>query len=95
MYNFHKIRTNPNNNEQYFIHEAFNKSKTLNEIKSLKRKKKNDGRKNLKCLFFQDEDLKIKYNVLDSEKQELNKLNENIDLIENDERKIEKFENIG
>ena len=41
MYNFHKIRTNPNNSEQYFIHEEFNKSKTLNEIKSLKRKKKN------------------------------------------------------
>ena len=94
MYNFHKIRTNPNNSEQYFIHEEFNKSKTPNEIKSLKRKKKNDGRKNLKCLFFQDEDSKIKFTVLDSKKEEINKLNENIDLIENDEKKIEKFENI-
>ena len=55
MYNFHKIRTNPNKNEQYFIHESFNKSKTLKEIKSFKRKTKKDET-NMKCLFFEDED---------------------------------------
>ena len=94
MYNFHKIRTNPNNNEQYFIHESFNKSKTLKEIKSFKRKTKSDGEKNLKCLFFQGEDSKIKYTILDKKKEERNKLYENIDLIETDEKKVEKFENI-
>ena len=94
MYNFHKIRTNPNNNEQYFIHESFNKSKTLKEIKSFKRKTKRDGEKNLKCLFFQGEDSKIKYTILDKKKEERNKLYENIDLIETDEKKVEKFENI-
>ena len=35
MYNFHKIRTDPNKQEQYFINESLNKSKTLNEIKIL------------------------------------------------------------
>ena len=94
MYNFHKIRTNPNNNEQYFIHESFNKSKTLKEIKSFKRKTKSDGEKNLKCLFFQGEDSKIKYTILDKKKEERNKLYENIDLIETDEKKVEKFETI-
>ena len=94
MYNFHKIRTNPNNNEQYFIHESFNKSKTLKEIKSFKRKTKRDGEKNLKCLFFQGEDSKIKYTILDKKKEERNKLYESIDLIETDEKKVEKFENI-
>ena len=94
MYNFHKIRTNPNNNEQYFIHESFNKSKTLKEIKSFKRKTKRDGEKNLKCLFFQGEDSKIKYTILDKKKEERNKLYENIDLIETDEKKVEKFETI-
>ena len=29
MYNFHKIRTNPDKNEQYFIHESLNKNKSL------------------------------------------------------------------
>ena len=94
MYNFHKIRTDPSNNEQYFIHESFNKSKTLKEIKSFKRKTKNDGEKNLKCLFFQGEDSKIKYTILDKKKEEQNKLYENIDLIETDEKKVEKYENI-
>ena len=93
MYNFHKIRTNPNKSEQYFIHESFNKSITLKEIKSFKRKtKKNETDK--KCLFFEDEDSKIKYTVLKKKKEEKNKLSENIDLIENDEKKLEIFENI-
>ena len=92
MYNFHKIRTNPNKNEQYFIHESFNKSKTLKEIKSFKRKTKKDET-NMKCLFFEDEDSKIKYTVLEKKKEE-NKLSENIDLIENDDKKLETFENI-
>ena len=69
MYNFHKIRTNPNKNEQYFIHESFNKSKTLKEIKTFKRKTKDDD-KSLKCLFFEDEDSKIKYTILEKKKNE-------------------------
>ena len=94
MYNFHKIRTKPNINEQYFIHESFNKNKTLKEIKSFKRKTKEDGKKNIKCLFFQGEDSKIKYTILEKKKEEKNNLYDSIDLIENDEKKIEKFENI-
>ena len=92
MYNFHKIRTNPNKNEQYFIHETLNKSKTLKEIKSFKRKTKKD--ENMKCLFFEDDDSKIKYTILERKKEEKKKLYEKIDLIENDEKKIETFENI-
>ena len=94
MYNFHKIRTNPNKSEQYFIHESFNKSKTLKEIKAFKRKTKKEGEKNLKCLFFEDEDSKIKYTILENKKEEKSKLYENIDLIENDEKKVESFETI-
>ena len=92
MYNFHKIRTDPNKSEQYFIHESFNKSKTIKEIKSFKRKKKKDEKK-MKC-FFKDEDSKIKYTILEKKKEEKNKLIENIDLIQNDEKKIEIFQNI-
>ena len=55
MYNFHKIRTNPNKTEQYFIHESFNKNKSLREIKNFKRKTKKEGEPNIKCLFFEDE----------------------------------------
>ena len=93
MYNFHKIRTNPNKNEQYFIHESFNKYKTIKEIKLVKRKSKDDD-KTLKCLFFEDEDSKIKYTILEKKKNEKTKLYENIDLIENDEKKLESFQNI-
>ena len=92
MYNFHKIRTNPNKKEQYFIHEIFNKSKTLKEIKSFKRKAKKD--ESMKYLFFEDEDSKIKYTILEKKKAEKKKCYENIDSIENDEKKIEAFENI-
>ena len=91
MYNFHKIRTNPNKNEQYFIHESFNKSKTLKEIKTFKRKTKDDD-KSLKCLFFEDEDSKIKYTILEKKKNEKNKIYEEI--IENDEKKLESFQKI-
>jgi hypothetical protein len=95
MYNFHKIRTNPNKSEQYFIHESFNKSKTLKEIKAFKRKTKKEGEKKLKCLFYEDEDSKIKYTILENKKDEKkNLINENIDLIESDEKKLETFENI-
>ena len=93
MYNFHKIRTNPNKNEQYFIHESFNKSKTLKEIKAFKRKTNNEEN-NLKCIFFEDEDSKIKYTILEKKKEEKNKIFKNIDLIEDDEKKMETFENI-
>ena len=91
MYNFHKIRTNPDKNEQYFIHETFNKNKTLKEIKAFKKKTKKDD--NMKYLFYEDED-KIKYTILEKKKEEKNKSYENIDLIENEEKKIEAFENI-
>ena len=91
MYNFHKIRTNPDKNEQYFIHETFNKSKTLKEIKAFKRKTKKDD--NTKYLFYEDED-KIKYTILEKKKEEKNKSYEGIDLIENEEKKLEAFENI-
>ncbi len=94
MYNFHKIRTNPNKSEQYFIHESFNKSKTLKEIKAFKRKTKKEGEQKLKCLFFEDEDSKIKYTILENKKNDTNKLYENIDLIESDEKKVETFESI-
>lgn len=93
MYNFHKIRTNQNNNEQYFIHEFFNKSKTLKEIKSFKRKTKIKGEKNNKSLFFQGEDSKIKHTIIDKKKEEQKKHYENIDLIEADEKKVKKYEN--
>ena len=93
MYNFHKIRTNPNKNEQYFIHESFNKTKTIKEIKLFKRKSKANN-KNLKCLFFEDEDSKIKYTILEKKKGEKTKLYEKIDLIESDEKKLESFQKI-
>ena len=38
MYNFHKIRTDPNKQEQYFIKESLNKSKTLKKSKILRGK---------------------------------------------------------
>ena len=93
MYNFHKIRTNPSKNEQYFIHESFNKTKTIKEIKTFKRKSKYDD-KNLKYLFFEDEDSKIKYTILENKKASKKKLYEKIDLIENDEKKLESFQDI-
>ena len=93
MYNFHKIRTNPNKNEQYFIHESFNKTKTIKEIKLVKRKSKDDD-KALKCLFFEDEDSKIKYTILEKKKNEKTKLYKKIDLIENDETKLDSFQKI-
>ena len=65
MYNFHKIRTDPNKPEQYFINETLNKSKTMKEIKDFKRKEKNRQ----KCLFFQDEDSNIKYTILPDKKE--------------------------
>jgi len=86
MYDFHKIRTNINNNEQYFINDSFNKSKTLKEIKSIKRKAKSNEEKNLKCVFFKGKDSTIL--------EEQNKLYQNIDLLETDEKKVENYENI-
>ena len=68
MYNFHKIRTDQDKPEQYFINETLNKNKTINEIKDFKRKEKN--RK--KCLFFQDEDSNIKYTILPDKKEKEN-----------------------
>ena len=50
MYNFHKIRTEQEVQEQYFINESLNKFKTLNEIKNFKRKEQNKQ----KCLFFKE-----------------------------------------
>ena len=80
MYDFHKIRTNTNNNEQYFINDSFNKSKTLKEIKSIKRKAKSNEEKNLKYVFFKGKDSTIL--------EEQNKLYQNIDLLETDDKKL-------
>ena len=93
MYNFHKIRTNPDKNEQYFIHESLNKNKSLKEIKLFKRKTKDDE-KNIKFLFYEDEDSKIKYTVLEKKKEEKNRVYDDLDVLESDEKKIKKFENI-
>ena len=40
MYNFHKIRTDPDKQEQYFINEFLNQSKTIKDIQNFKRKEK-------------------------------------------------------
>ena len=91
MYNFHKIRTEQEVQEQYFINESLNKFKTLNEIKNFKRKEQNKQ----KCLFFKDEDSKIKYTILPNKKEEnLQNINEKIELNENDDKTIEKFKEI-
>ena len=66
MYNFHKIRTDPDKQEQYFINEFLNQSKTIKDIQNFKRKEKSKQ----KCLFFQDEDSKIKYTILNNKKDE-------------------------
>ena len=77
MYNFHKIRTDPNKQEQYFINETLNKSKTLNEIKNFKRKEQSKQKR----LFFQDEGSNIKYTILPNKNDEnYESFEENIDL---------------
>ena len=84
MYNFHKIRTDQDKPEQYFINETLNKSKTMKEIKDFKRKEKN--RK--KCLFFQDEDSNIKYTILpDKKEKEINDPTISMTLEEKEEEK--------
>ena len=91
MYNFHKIRTDPNKQEQYFINESLNKSKTLNEIKNFKRKEQSKQ----KCLFFQDENSNIKYTILPNKNDENNEsLEENIDLEENEEKLVDNFQGL-
>ena len=80
MYNFHKIRTDQDKPEQYFINETLNKSKTMKEIKDFKRKEKNRQ----KCLFFQDEDSNIKYTILpDKKEKEINNQTISMTLEEN------------
>ena len=89
MYNFHKIRTDPNKPEQYFINETLNKSKTMKEIKDFKRKEKNRQ----KCLFFQDEDSNIKYTILPDKKEKDIKNQEiSITLEEKEEEKENAFQ---
>ena len=92
MYNFHKIRTDPDKQEQYFINESLNKNKTLNDIKNFKRKEKNKP----KCLFFQDEDSNIKYTILSTKKDEEEKKNleANLELEENEEKMVENFQDL-
>ena len=91
MYNFHKIRTDPDKQEQYFINESLNKNKTLNEIQNFKRKEKNKQ----KCLFFQDEDSKIKYTILPNKKEEENKiLEKSLELEENDDKIVDNFQSL-
>ena len=88
MYNFHKIRTDPNKPEQYFINETLNKNKTMKEIKDFKRKEKNRQ----KCLFFQDEDSNIKYTILPDKKEKDIKNQEiSITLEEKEEEKENAF----
>ena len=91
MYNFHKIRTEQDVQEQYFINEYLNKFKTFDEIKNFKRKEKSRQ----KCLFFKDEDSKIKYTILPNKKEEdsQNKT-ENLELNENDDKNIDNFKEI-
>jgi hypothetical protein len=91
MYNFHKIRTEQEVQEQYFINESLNKFKTLNDIKNFKRKEKNKQ----KCLFFKDEDSKIKYTILPNKKEENpQNVEDKIELNENDDKTIEKYQEI-
>ena len=91
MYNFHKIRTDPNKQEQYFINESLNKNKTLNEIQNFKRKEKNKQ----KCLFFQDEDSNIKYTILPNKKEEEEiNLEEDLELEENEDKIVDNFQSI-
>jgi hypothetical protein len=91
MYNFHKIRTDPDKQEQYFINESLNKNKTLNEIQNFKRKEKNKQ----KCLFFQDEDSNIKYTILPNKKEEENKiLEKSLELEENDDKIVDNFQSL-
>ena len=88
MYNFHKIRTDPDKPEQYFINETLNKNKTMKEIKDFKRKEKNRQ----KCLFFQDEDSNIKYTILPDKKEKDIKNQEiSITLEEKEEEKENAF----
>ena len=89
MYNFHKIRTDPDKPEQYFINETLNKNKTMKEIKDFKRKEKNRQ----KCLFFQDEDSNIKYTILPDKKEKDIKNQEiSITLEEKEEEKENAFQ---
>jgi len=91
MYNFHKIRTEQNDQEQYFINESLNKFKTFDEIKNFKRKEKSSQ----KCLFFKDEDSKIKYTILPNKKEEdAQNKTENLELNENDDKNIDNFKEI-
>ena len=91
MYNFHKIRTEQNDQEQYFINESLNKFKTFDEIKNFKRKEKSRQ----KCLFFKDEDSKIKYTILPNKKEEdIQNKAENLELNENDDKNIDNFKEI-
>ena len=91
MYNFHKIRTEQNDQEQYFINESLNKFKTFDEIKNFKRKEKSSQ----KCLFFKDEDSKIKYTILPNKKEEdIQNKAENLELNENDDKNLDNFKEI-
>ena len=91
MYNFHKIRTEQDVQEQYFINEYLNKFKTFDEIKNFKRKEKSSQ----KCLFFKDEDSKIKYTILPNKKEEdIQNKTENLELNENDDKNIDNFKEI-
>ena len=85
MYNFHKIRTDPDKQEQYFINESLNKNKSMNDILNFKRKEKKQ-----KCLFFQDDDAKIKYTILSDKKNE-DIINLDEDLDENEENITDKY----
>jgi len=70
------------------------KVKHLKKLKLLSERLKKKAKKIWNAFFFEDEDSKIKYTILENKKEEKNKLYENIDSIENDEKKVESFETI-
>ena len=63
MYNFHKVRSNQKNGEEKYIHNEFKKSKTLKEIQSIHRKKRNEKKKSTSNKTKNISDKKIDINI--------------------------------
>ena len=55
------------------------------------KRKTKDDEKNIKFLFYEDEDSKIKYTVLEKKKEEKNRVYDDLDVLENDEKKNKKI----
>jgi hypothetical protein len=88
MYDFHKIRNNTDKDEQCFIHEFFNRSRTIKDIKSFER---NTNKKDLKLFFFQGDNSNIKYTVMQKKKSDKIR-SEDINLIETENGNFESYE---